>query len=177
MARPRNYTRANAQIGMQLLNGADLIKQLEALEFQVSENVAAKAISAAMNPIENAMKANTPESQGSREKQSAKTKTKWAGSRKLKTTIRSVVRRRKRAGIAAGVLGLVGPGYSEGGGHGNLFAKDHKRKVLWGKDSGSIRTVNQFVKRSADETSAQARAILTQSVKAGIEQAARATNG
>ena len=69
MARPRNYTRANAQVGMQLLNGAALIKQLEELAFQVRENVAADAIDAAMKPVETTMRANTPESQGSRDKQ------------------------------------------------------------------------------------------------------------
>ncbi len=36
------------------------------------------------------------------------------------------------------MLGLVGPSYSDGGGHGNLFSKDHKRKVLWGRDGGTV---------------------------------------
>lgn len=181
MARPRTSTRkympSNAHVGMALLNGDELIKQLEALEFQVREKVAVEAIEAAMRPVQAAVLANTPESRGSREKQSTKTKAKWSGAKKLKSTIRSVVRRRKRAGISAGVLGLVGPSYSEGGGHGNLFSKDHKRKVLWGRDGGTIRTVNQFVKRGADQSRAQAQAALTASLKSGIEAAARSTNG
>ena len=73
------------------------------------------------------------------------------------------------------MLGLVGPSYSEGGGHGNLFSKDHKRKVLWGRDGGTIRSVNQFVKRSADESRGQALSAVTVTVKSGIEAAARAT--
>ena len=99
-------------------------------------------------------------------------------SKKLKDTIRSVVRTRRKAGITAGLIGLVGPSYSEGGGHGNLFSRDHKRKVLWGRDAGSTRSVNQFVKRAADESSGQAEAAVVSALKTGIDQAAaRSTNG
>jgi len=73
------------------------------------------------------------------------------------------------------VTGLVGPSYSEGGGHGNLFSRDHKRRVLWGRDGGSVRVVNQFVKRAADQSRGQAEAAVVQSVKSGIDAAARAT--
>jgi hypothetical protein len=160
-----------------MLNGSQLIKQLEQLAIQVREKVGQDALTAGMVPVQAAVISNTPESSvtESRKKQSSKTRQKWSGSKKLKTTIRSVVRTRKRAGITAGMIGLVGPSYSEGGGHGNLFSKDHKRKVLWGHDSGSIRTVNQFVKRAADETRNQASTILVAEVKSGIEAAARAT--
>jgi hypothetical protein len=164
-------------IGLELLNGSDLVKQLEALAIQVRENVGREALNAGMRPVEAAVIANTPESSvtGSRKKQSAKTRQRWSGSKKLKSTIRSVVRTRKRAGITAGMLGLVGPSYSDGGGHGNLFSKDHKRKVLWGRDGGVIRSVNQFVKRSADQSRSQAQAALTATLKTGIDSAARAT--
>jgi hypothetical protein len=162
---------------MEMLNGDKLIKQLEALAIQVREKVGNDALDAGMKPVQAAVIANAPESSitGSRKKQSTKTKSKWAGSRKLKSTIRSVVRTRKRAGITAGMIGLVGPSYSEGGGHGNLFSKDHKRKVLWGRDGGTIRSVNQFVKRAADESRAAATAAVITTVKSGIDAAARAT--
>jgi hypothetical protein len=168
---------ARTGIGMEMLNGSQLIKQLEALAIQVREKVGKDALEAGMAPVQSAVIANTPESSvtGSRKKQSTKTKQRWSGSKKLKTTIRSVVRTRKKAGITAGMVGLVGPSYSDGGGHGNLFSKDHKRKVLWGRDGGVIRSVNQFVKRSADQSRSQAEAAVVVSVKSGIETAARAT--
>jgi len=74
--------------------------------------------------------------------------------------------------VLIGRIGLVGPSYSDGGGHGNLFSKDHKRKVLWGRDAGTIRKVNQFVKKTADETKAAASSAVTSSLKSGIETAA-----
>lgn len=181
MARPRANTRkympSRAHVGLTLINGEELIKQLEQLAFEVRENVAADAVESAMKPVHAAVLSNTPESRGSRDKQSEKTKRRWAGSKKLKTTIRSVVRRRKRAGISAGVIGLVGPSYSDGGGHGNLFSKDHKQAVYWGAEQGVPREVNQFVKRAADQSRNQASAALTEALKKGIEAAARSTNG
>lgn len=168
---------ARTSIGLQMLDDDKLIKQLEALAIQVREKVGKEALEAGMRPVQAAVVANTPESSatGSRRKQSSKTRKKWSGSKKLKSTISSVVRTRKRAGITAGMLGLVGPSYSDGGGHGNLFSKDHKRKVLWGRDGGTIRSVNQFVKRAADQSRSQANAAVVVAVKSGIEQAARAT--
>jgi len=168
---------ARTGIGMELLNGSDLVKQLESLAIQVRETVGREALEAGMKPVQSAVTALAPESSvtGSRKKQSTRTKQKWSGSKKLKSTIRSVIRTRKRAGITAGMMGLVGPSYSDGGGHGNLFSKDHKRKVLWGRDGGVIRSVNQFVKRSADQSRSQAQAALTTTLKTGIDSAARAT--
>lgn len=173
----RKYAPSQAQIGLSLVDGDNLIKQLEALAIQVREKIGSEALTAGMKPVQAAVTANTPESSvtGSRKQQSTKTKQKWSKSKKLKSTIRSVVRTRKRAGITSGMLGLVGPSYSEGGGHGNLFSKDHKRKVFWGRDGGSIRSVNQFVKRGADESRAAALAAVTTSVKSGIDTAARTT--
>lgn len=160
-----------------MLNGDKLLKQLEALATQVREVVVKDALEAGMKPVQGAVIALAPESSvtGSRKKQSSKTRQKWSGSKKLKSTIRSVVRTRKRAGITAGMIGLVGPSYSDGGGHGNLFSKDHTRRVLWGRDGGSIRSVNQFVKRAADQSKGQAEAAVVQSVKSGIDAAARVT--
>jgi hypothetical protein len=168
---------ARTGIGMEMLNGSQLIKQLEQLAIQVREKVGHDALNAGMVPVQAAVISNTPESSvtESRKKQSSKTRQKWSGSKKLKSTIRSVVRTRKRAGITAGMIGFVGQSYSEGGGHGNLFSKDHKRKVFWGRDAGTIRTVNQFVKRSADESRGRALSAVTVAVKSGIEAAARAT--
>lgn len=177
MARPRRASGSVVGVGLHMLNGSDLIKQLEALAIQVREQIGKDALEAGMKPVQAAVIALAPESSvtGSREKQSSKTRQKWSGSKKLKSTIRSVVRTRKRAGITAGMTGYVGPSYSDGGGHGNLFSKDHKRRVLWGRDGGSIRSVNQFVKRAADQSRSQAEAAVMQAVKAGIDAAARTT--
>ena len=177
MARRRAQSGARAGIGLEMLNGSDLVKQLEALAIQVREKVGKDALQAGMRPVEAAVTANTPDSSitQSRRKQSARTRQRWSGSKQLRTTIRSVVRTRKRAGITAGMLGLVGPSYSDGGGHGNLFSRDHKRKALWGRDGGSVRAVNQFVKRSADQSRAAAQAAVASAVKSGIDAAARAT--
>jgi len=177
MAQPRRLPTSQTSVGLQMLNGSDLIKQLEALAIQVREQIGKDALEAGMKPVQAAVIALAPESSvtGSREKQSSKTRQKWSGSKKLKSVIRSVVRTRKRAGITAGMTGLVGPSYSEGGGHGNLFSRDHKRRVLWGRDGGSVRVVNQFVKRAADQSRGQAEAAVVQSVKSGIDAAARAT--
>lgn len=174
MARRRTSS-ARASVGLQMINAADLIKQLEKLDFAVRETIAVESVQTAMRPIQWEVMAQAPVSHGSREKQSAKTKAKWAKVKPLKSTIKSVVRKRKRAGIASGVLGLVGPSYNDGGGHGNLFSKDHKRMVLWGNDSGFIRRVNQFVKKAADMSRKHAEQMLTAAVKSGIEAAARAT--
>jgi hypothetical protein len=163
---------ARVSIGMELIDGDKLIKALQELALDVQNTVAQEAIDAGTKPVLAAMIANTPESDGSRRRQSAKTKQRWSGSKKLKTTIKAVVRRKMKYGTIAGAIGLVGPSYSDGGGHGNLFSRDHNKKVLWGKDSGAIRKVNQFVKKTADETKSAASAAVTSALKAGIEAAA-----
>jgi hypothetical protein len=138
---------------------------------EVQNKVAQEAIDAGTKPVLTAMIANTPESDGSRRRQSGKTKQRWSGAKKLKTTIKAVVRRKMKYGTVNGAIGLVGPSYSDGGGHGNLFSKDHKRKVLWARDAGSVRTVNQFVKKTADQTRSAASAAVTSALKSGIEAA------
>lgn len=171
---------ARTSVGFAMAGAEKLVKQLESLAIEVRENIGQKALTAGMVPVQAAVRDNSPESSvtGSRRKQSTKTRKKWSGSKKLKDTIRSVVRKRTKAGITAGMIGLVGPAYSEGGGHGNLFAKDHKRKVLWGRDTGDVRTVNQFVKRAADESRGQAEAAVVNALKTGINQSAtRSSNG
>jgi hypothetical protein len=157
---------------MALIDGDKLIAELQKLVLEVQNKVAQEAIDAGTKPVLTAMIANTPESDGSRRRQSAKTKQRWSGAKKLKTTIKAVVRRKMKYGTVNGAIGLVGPSYSDGGGHGNLFSKDHKRKVLWGRDAGTVRTVNQFVKKTADQTRSAASAAVTSALKSGIEAAA-----
>jgi hypothetical protein len=157
---------------MELIDGDKLIAELQKLVLEVQNKVAQEAIDAGTKPVLTAMIANTPESDGSRRRQSAKTKQRWSGAKKLKTTIKAVVRRKMKYGTVNGAIGLVGPSYSDGGGHGNLFSKDHKRKVLWGRDAGTVRTVNQFVKKTADQTRSAASAAVTSALKSGIEAAA-----
>ena len=165
--------RGQAAVGMHLTNDKALLETLKQIALEVQTRVVMDAIDAASQPVEQAMIANTPESDGSRDKQSVASRSRWAGSRKLKTTIRSVTRRRLRFGVQSGAIGLVGPSYSDGGGHGNLFSKDHKSKVLWGRDSGTVRQVNQFVKRTADETRGRAQTVLISALKSGIDRAAQ----
>ncbi len=173
MARTRPVRqRSNVSVGMELIDGDKFLRALQQLEFTIQSTVIENAIQAGTVPVEAAMLVNTPESDGSRRKQSNKTKSRWSGAKKLKTTIRSVVRQKRRFGTLVGRIGLVGPSYSEGGGHGNLFSKDHKRKVSWGRDAGTIRKVNQFVKKTADETKAAASSAVTSALKSGIEAAA-----
>lgn len=167
--------RHKVSVGMDLIDADQFIEALRELEYLVQGKVIEDAIEAGMKPVISAMIANTPESHGSRNKQSFKTKQRWKGSGKLKNTIRGVVRRTTRFGKLVGRMGLVGPAYNLGGGHGNLFSKDHRSKVLWGNDTGTVRKVNQFVKRTADQTRSASSAALNASLKSGIDAAARAT--
>jgi hypothetical protein len=148
----------------------EFIKQIESLALEVQTEVAKIAVEEAMQPVLASVIANTPVSAGSRDKQSKSTKDKWKNSGRLKLAIRSVVRDSRKFGIRGGVLGLVGPSYNDGGGHGNLFARDHKRQVFWGRDSGGTRTVNQFVKKSADESRGRANAALNRALKREIDR-------
>lgn len=175
MARPRTRpikAKHGVSVGMELIDADKFFQALEKLEYEIQSTVIEDAVTAGTKPVLTAMIANSPESKGSRDRQSTKTKSKWSGSRTLKTTMRAVVRRKTKFGQLVGRIALVGPSYSDGGGHGNLFSKDHKRKVLWGRDSGTIRAVNQFVKKTADETRAAAAAAVNASLKAGIDAAA-----
>lgn len=175
MARPRTRpvrAPSRASVGIELIDAARFINELEKLVYTVQQKVIEDAISAGTRPVLAAMIANTPESTGSRDKQSAKTKRKWANSKKLKTTIRAVVRPKAKFGQVIGRIGLVGPSYSDGGGHGNFFAKDHDRQLLWGFNTGVGRVVNQFVKRASDESKAAATAAVISVLQSGIEAAA-----
>jgi hypothetical protein len=162
-----------ATVGMAFTDDKKFLKLLEKLTADVQNVVIGEAINEATKPVLRAMIANTPESDGSRDKQSQKTKSRWSGSKKLKTTIKAVVRKKMKFGQPSGAIGLVGPSYSDGGGHGNLFSRDHKRKALWGRDSGEVRRVNQFVKKTADETASKAASVLTASLAKGIDAAAK----
>jgi len=90
MAQPRRLPTSQTSVGLQMLNGSDLIKQLEALAIQVREQIGKDALEAGMKPVQAAVIALAPESSvtGSREKQSSKTRQKWSGSKKLKSVIR-----------------------------------------------------------------------------------------
>lgn len=174
--RPRLHPKKSkhkAFVGMELIDGDQFNDALLQLEYLIQREVIEKAIAAGNEPVRLAMIANAPESHGSRKKQSSRTRDRWSGSRKLKTTIRAVVRSRTRFGQITGRIGLIGPAYNLGGGHGNLFSKDHTRKVLWGRDGGTIRVVNQFVKKTADQTRAAASAAVNASLKVEIEKAAK----
>jgi HK97 gp10 family phage protein len=174
MARRKART-TRASVGMELIDGDVFLKQLEKLTAKVQNDVVHDAVEAGTRPILAAMIPNTPESSGSRDKQSKTTKQRWSGSKKLKNTIRAVVRKRTRFGVVSGAIGLVGPDYKSGGGHGNLFASDHKRRVYWGRDAGGTRQVNQFVKKTADQSRSAASSALRAALAKGIDQAARAT--
>jgi hypothetical protein len=172
----RGKATSKAAIGMALVDGDKFLKQLEKLVVEVQLNVVHDAIEAGTKPVLAAMIPNTPESSGSRDKQSKKTKQRWSGSKKLKNSIRAVVRKRTRFGIVNGAIGLIGPDYKSGGGHGNLFSqRTHKRTVFWGREVSASRAINQFVKRTADQTKSAAMSALRASLKSGIDKAARKT--
>lgn len=162
--------KARASVGMQLLDGDKLIAVLKSLSVLVQNKVVDEALKAGIKPVEQAIRSESPSSRltGTRKKQSAKTRAKFSNSRPLKTTIRSVVRKKRKGAIA-----LAGPSYTHGGGHGNFFASDHKRKVYWGRDAGGVRVVNRFVKRAADMSQAAASAAISASVKSEIDRAAK----
>jgi hypothetical protein len=168
---------SRASVGMSLVDGDKFLKRLQKLTHDVQDKVVTEAIEAGTKPILRAMIPNTPESSGSRALQSKKARAKWSGSKKLKTTIKAVVRKRRKFGVVNGATGLVGPSYSDGGGHGNLFSKNHKRKVLWGRDSGTTRVVNQFVKKTADESKGAAMSAVKRSLADGIKKAAKGLTG
>jgi len=173
MARPyKAYKDAKASVGLSLLDIERFMHEVERFVIDVQVNIVTKAVEAGVAIVLPAMISNTPQSTGSRAKMSNKSRSYWSGSKRLKYTIKAVVRKRVRFGIQHGAVGLVGPDYMAGGGHGNLFSKDHKRKVYWGKDAGTTRVVNQFVKKTADETRSQTEAAVSSALKSGIEAAA-----
>lgn len=162
-----------ASIGMTLEGGDEFIKALEKLAIEVQVEIAEKAVAAGLEPIRRAMTPNTPKSRNNREGQSKKMRQQWAGSKPLHTTIRAVVRRRRKFGIISGALGLVGPSYSDGGGHGNFFASQHKSQSWWGRPATKSRIVDQFVKRTADQSSAAAKSAMLSTLKHEIESSAK----
>ena len=171
MSRSRTKGSARASIGFSIDDTDKIIKDLEKFAVEVQQKIAKESIDQALKPILRAMKANAPESRGSRDKQSSISKQAWSGTKKLKTTIKAVVRSKTKYGIVSGAIGLVGPSYSDGGGHGNLFSKNHKRKVRWGRDTGEIRIVNQFVKKTADETRDLARSAMLRALRSKMNMA------
>lgn len=148
-----------ASVGLSVLNDADVMAILQKIDREVRFDVSDKAMRAAAKPIRSKMRAIVPDSRrtNSRALQSNRTRQKWANSNPLYTTLATVVRK-----FRYGAKALVGPSYSDGGGHGNLFSRDHPKAVYWGRDavqaSKKSRTVNRFVKRAADEAGAAAKA-------------------
>ena len=150
---------ARAAVGLSMQNDNELLKLFKELDQRVRFKVSDKAVSEGAKPVLAVMRSIVPDSRktNSRAKQSEKTRSKWSGSRPLHTTLRRVIRKGQY-----GAKAFIGPSYSDGGGHGNLFSKPHKRTVYWGRDgasdvalggignAGATRLVNQFVKRSAD---------------------------
>jgi hypothetical protein len=173
--RPKRKTGADkVGVGMSFDDDKKFLKMLEKLTAGVQNVVVSEAIDEATKPVLRAMIANTPESSGSRNKQSQKTKSRWSGTKKLKTTIKAVVRKKMKFGQPSGAIGLVGPSYSDGGGHGNLFSqRTHNRTAFWGKEIDASRLIDQFVKKTADETASTAASVLTASLAKGIDAAAK----
>jgi len=155
-----------AQIGMTVLNDKEVQDLFKKLDTEVRFKVCDKAMRAAARPVQTKMRMIVPDSRrtNSRKLQSQKTRQRWSGSKPLHTTLATVVRR-----FRTGAKAIVGPSWSDGGGHGNLFSKDHARAVYWGRDavqaSKRSRTVNQFVKRSADEASGAAKSAAIRVIK------------
>lgn len=172
MAKQRKGT-TRASVGMSLEGADELRKALEKLAIEVQIEVAEKAIAAGMEPIRSAMVANAPRSRDGRKGQSRKMRKQWESSKPLHTTIRSVVRKRRKFGVVSGAIGLVGPSYSDGGGHGNLFARQHRAQYWWGKPTTKSRIVDQFVKRTADQASASASAAVLSTLRREIDLAAK----
>jgi hypothetical protein len=147
-----------AGVNLRGLNDKDVNDLLKKLEKNVLYVVSDKAMRAAAKPIRSKMRSIVPDSRrtNSRALQSNKTRQRWANSSPLYTTLKTVVRK-----MRYGAKAIVGPSYTDGGGHGNLFSRDHPRAVYWGRDavqaSKKSRTVNRFVKRSADEAGAAAK--------------------
>ena len=158
MAEARIFTRdkkkASKRVSWELSGAEALLDQLKELDNAVRNDIAEKALSSVSKDVLASMRSHVPESAktGSRDSMSQKAKATWSGSKTLKNTLTFAIRR--RFGF---VSAFIGPDYKSGGGHGNLFSKDHKSKVLWGKDGGATRKVNQFVKKAADETMGRAK--------------------
>lgn len=170
MAKSPKRGSGRASIGMELIDGDDLIATLKKLNAMVQNRVVDEALKAGIKPVEKEIRSVTPDSRktGSRKKQSKKARDRFSGSKPLRTTIRSVVRKRSKGAIA-----MAGPSYNHGGGHGNFFASDHKRKVYWGRNAGGIRVVDRFVKRAADSSRASASAAIKSVLRAELDKAAK----
>ena len=171
MAR-RKKNAARASIGLSFEGAEEFLKSLEKLAIEVQVNVAEKAIEAGMEPIRRAMIPNTPKSRNNRKGQSKKMRKQWENSKPLHTTIRAVVRKRRRFGVVSGAMGLVGPSYTDGGGHGNFFASQHKAQFWWGKPATKSRIVDRFVKRTADQSAGAAKTAMLARLKKEIDSAA-----
>jgi hypothetical protein len=170
---PRRRNTARASVGMKLEGAEELIEAFKELAFEAQTEIAQKSIKAGTVPILSAMVPMTPKSRDNRAGQSEKMRKQWESSKPLHTTIRAVVRERRRFGVLSGAVGLVGPSYNDGGGHGNLFARQHKSQNWWGKPATKSRIIDNFVKRSADRAGAAASSAVIKALKAGLDAATR----
>jgi hypothetical protein len=172
MAKRRTNT-ARASIGMKMEGADDLLSALKELEYEARTEIAEKAIQAGTKPILSAMVPMTPKSRNNRAGQSEKMRKQWESSKPLHTTIRAVVRDRRRLGVVGGKVGLVGPSHDDGGGHGNLFARQHKSQNWWGKPATKSRIIDNFVKRAADQAGGAANSVVIATLKKQLDSAMR----
>jgi hypothetical protein len=168
MARRRNTARAT--VGMKLEGADDLLDAILNLDYMARTEIAEKAIRAGMKPVLSAMAPLTPKSRNNRAGQSKKARKQWESSKPLHTTIQAVVREGRRYGVKSGWIGLVGPSYTDGGGHGNLFARQHKSQNWWGKPATKSRVIDNFVKRAADQSVVAASAAVLSTLRREVDQ-------
>jgi len=171
MAKRRNTARAT--VGMKLEGAEELLDALKKLAIEAQTEIAEKSIQAGLGPIHAAMVPLTPKSRNNRAGQSKKMRKQWENSKPLHTAIRAVVRKRRKFGVASGAVGLVGPSYTDGGGHGNLFARQHRSQNWWGKPATKSRIIDNFVKRAADQAGAAASANVISTLRIQLDAAAR----
>jgi hypothetical protein len=169
----RRRNTARASIGMKMEGAEALIEALGKLAVEAQIEISRKCLAAGLEPIREAMIPLTPKSRNNRAGQSKKMRKQWESSKPLHTTIRAVVRGRKKYGVISGALGLVGPSYSDGGGHGNLFARQHKSQNWWGRPATRSRIIDNFVKRAADQAGGAARAKVISTLRSELDSAAK----
>jgi hypothetical protein len=158
---------------MTMEGSEELVGALKKLAIEAQNQIAEKAIQAGTEPIRLAMLPLTPKSRSNRAGQSKKMRKQWENSKPLHTTIRAVVRKRRKFGVVSGAVGLVGPSYSDGGGHGNLYARQHKSQNWWGKPATKSRIIDNFVKRAADQSGGAASAAVVAKLRSELDAAAR----
>lgn len=159
-----------AKAMIQIFMDEDFHKEFENAITQLETYMRIKAIDAAVRaaakPAEAAVKRYVPHGNPqNRKKMSKAAREDWSNYNPLHKIIKTVVRKGKYGAIAT-----VGPSYDLGGGHGNLYGSDHKKRFLWGKDTGSGKAVRQFIKLANDESHPLQRAAFRASMKESLER-------